>query len=76
MLNGLIPDTPTEMTVTWSTIDETPNPFVQYGKFRPFESKVYGCSNKFVDPAGPLRLAQYIHRVTLTNLTQGETYGE
>jgi len=64
------------MTVTWSTVHPTPNSIVEYGQFGSFNNVEFGTSKKFIEPNGPLHLTQYIHRVTLKNLTQGETYGK
>lgn len=73
LLSGL--DSPTEMFVTWSTVDDIkPSlPSVEFGIKSINEYKVTGTSKYFQDP-GPMNLTQYIHRVTLKNLSLGTDY--
>lgn len=63
-----------EIVVTWSTIDDTPNSIVEYG-INGMILTANGTSEKFVD-GGPEKHTQYIHRVRLTDLTPSSKYGK
>ena len=69
------PDSPTEMFVTWSTIDSISHelPAVEFGIKSISQHRVTGTSKFFQDP-GSMNLTQYIHRVTLQNLSLDTTY--
>jgi hypothetical protein len=71
----LTSDGPSEMHVTWSTIDSTsPDlPMVEYGRRAISENIEKGTSVLFQAP-GNMNLTQYIHRVTLKDLIPGQTY--
>lgn len=68
-------DSPTEMVVTWSTVDRPPSPAaVEYGIAKFDEFRVQnGSTTHFVDD-GFKRVGQYIHRIRLTNLVPGQSY--
>ena len=62
------------IVVTWSTFNDTKQSVVEYG-IGGMALQAEGSSSLFVD-GGPAKHSQYIHRVTLSNLTPGSTYGE
>lgn len=68
-------DPTTQMSITWSTIDNPNGTTVEYGTKHVAEKIQDGNVTEFIDK-GALRLKQYIHRVTLKGLTPGETYCE
>lgn len=61
-----------EIVVTWSTMDSTNESLVEYG-IDDFNLIANGSYTKFTDD-GPKKRSQYIHRVTLTNLTENTRY--
>lgn len=61
-----------EITVTWSTINDTVQSVVEYG-IGGFILKASGTSDLFVD-GGEQKHSQYIHRVTLKNLSPASKY--
>ena len=63
-----------EMFVTWSTVDDTNGSLVEYGKTVAELMQAEGTSTRFVEH-GQQKNVQYIHRVKLTNLVPGQTYG-
>lgn len=63
-----------EIVVTWSTFNETPNSIVEYG-IGGLILQEEGTSKIFVD-GGELHRSQYIHKVTLKNLTPNSKYGK
>ncbi|XP_041468978.1 acid phosphatase type 7-like [Lytechinus variegatus] len=64
----------TEMTVTWSTFNQTKQSVVYFGlSLGNLSSVAKGSATKFVDE-GPERHTQYIHRVKLTSLKPGTLY--
>ncbi|GIX92566.1 acid phosphatase type 7 [Caerostris darwini] len=63
---------PTEMVVTWTTMDPTNTSTVEYGRVRINQVKT-GYVTKFVD-GGSLARVLYIHRVVLTDLLPGTNY--
>lgn len=63
-----------EVVVTWSTFNDTKESVVEYG-IRGMVLRQEGISKLFVD-GGELKRSQYIHRVTLKNLTPNSRYGK
>lgn len=63
-----------EIVVTWSTFNETPNSIVEYG-IGGLILQEKGTSKLFVD-GGDLHRSQYIHKVTLKNLSPNSKYGK
>lgn len=63
-----------EVVVTWSTMNDTKESIVEYG-IGGMILRAKGTSSLFVD-GGPKQHSQYIHRVTLPNLTPFSTYGK
>lgn len=67
------------MVVTWSTVDWPEGgdvtPFVEWGTRLPWQGRTNGSTTRFVD-TGDLHLAQFIHRVTLTDLQPHTSYSE
>lgn len=63
-----------EIVVTWSTFNSTVNSVVEYGIGGLILSEE-GSSKLFVD-GGELKRSQYIHKVTLKNLTPNSRYGK
>lgn len=63
-----------EIVVTWSTFNETDKAIVEYG-IGGLILREEGTSRLFVD-GGSLKRSQYIHKVTLKNLTPNSRYGE
>lgn len=61
------------MVVTWNTVDPTENTVVEYG-IGGLILRAEGDSQVFIDGGEKERL-QFIHRVTLKDLTPGTTYG-
>ena len=66
-------DSPSEMVVTWVTLDMTEDSLVEYGS-RGLDSKARGVQDTFMDDGAEQRVL-YIHRVKLTGLTPGLGYG-
>ncbi|CAG7727913.1 unnamed protein product, partial [Allacma fusca] len=64
---------PSEMMVTWSTIDDPQGSVVEFGLNHITEKTFNGSSIKFVDQ-GAQKLTQYIHRVLLRDLSPGKRY--
>ncbi|CAG7837424.1 unnamed protein product [Allacma fusca] len=64
---------PTEMVVTWSTIDDPGSTSVEFGIEKIAENRVNGTATLFEDH-GELKLKQYIHRVILRELQPGQNY--
>lgn len=62
-----------EIIVTWSTFNGTTKSVVEYG-INGMVLRAEGSSRLFVD-GGPQHRAQYIHQVTLYNLTPSSHYG-
>ncbi|CAD5118751.1 DgyrCDS7428 [Dimorphilus gyrociliatus] len=64
-----------EMYVSWVTMNDTKNSFVQYGLYslRDLNLKAVGSSSKFVD-GGSQKRTMFIHRVKLTNLKADTVY--
>lgn len=67
-------ETVTDIVVTWSTINDTKESIVEYG-IGGFALTAVGSAKLFVD-GGPEKRAQYIHKVTLPNLTRSSKYGK
>lgn len=67
------PDDPTQMTVTWTTFDDTNSSICKYGEGSLYEFMAIGSSSQFVD-GGIEHRTQWIHRVTLDGLTPGQRY--
>ena len=65
---------PSEMVVTWSTLNDTAITVVEYGTSTP-SLTAKGSATKFVD-GGALHATQFIHRVRLQNLLPGQQYGK
>ncbi|XP_066147683.1 acid phosphatase type 7 [Euwallacea fornicatus] len=65
-------NTTLQIVVTWTTFNDTFDSTVEYG-IDGLILKAKGSSNKFVD-GGPEKHSQYIHRVTLDNLTPDSKY--
>lgn len=68
--------TPSEMVVTWLTVDATNTSVVEYGSVKDnfrLDRNQTGSSELFVD-GGSEKRRMYIHRVLLTKLTPGEGY--
>ncbi|KAF2904536.1 hypothetical protein ILUMI_01637 [Ignelater luminosus] len=65
-------DNVSEVVVTWSTINDTKESIVEYG-IGGMILRAKGTSTLFVD-GGPNQHSQYIHRVTLPNLTPFSRY--
>lgn len=63
-----------EVIVTWSTFNPTPESIVEYG-IGDMILTAKGGSNIFVD-GGKKKHTQYIHRVHLKNLQPKQKYGE
>lgn len=66
-------ESPTEIVVTWNTIDPTENTVVEYGIGGPI-LRAEGESKIFIDGGKKSRI-QFIHTVRLKDLTPGATYG-
>ncbi|XP_071079882.1 acid phosphatase type 7-like isoform X1 [Haliotis cracherodii] len=65
---------PTQMIVTWSTVNSTNSSIVKYGLSpASVNQQATGYSTHFVD-GGTEHRAQYIHRVVITGLTPGQKY--
>lgn len=62
------------MVVTWNTVDPTENTAVEYG-IGGLILREEGEMEVFIDGGKEERI-QFIHRVTLKDLTPGATYGE
>ncbi|KAG5878756.1 hypothetical protein JTB14_012126 [Gonioctena quinquepunctata] len=60
------------IVVTWSTFNDTQNSVVEYG-IGGLILRQEGSSKLFID-GGPAKHSQYIHQVTLTNLTPDSNY--
>lgn len=69
----MISDVPSEMVVTWVTVNFTNGSTVLYGREK-LDNRVDGDVTKFVD-GGDLHRTMYIHRVKLTGLIPGKKYG-
>ncbi|XP_067011765.2 acid phosphatase type 7 [Anabrus simplex] len=65
-------DNPFEIVVTWSTVNDTKESVVEYG-INGFTLRAFGEPELFVHP-GHKKKQQYIHRVTLGNLTEDSKY--
>lgn len=65
-------DNVSEIVVTWSTFNDTTDSVVEYG-INGMILRAVGTSTLFVD-GGPAKHSQYIHRVTLKNLTPKSRY--
>lgn len=63
-----------EIVVTWSTFNATEESIVEYG-IGGLILEAKGTSKLFVD-GGAAKHSQYIHVVTLKNLTPGSRYGK
>ncbi|XP_013772685.2 acid phosphatase type 7-like [Limulus polyphemus] len=63
---------PTEMVVTWVTMDPTSSSIVEYGEHN-LNKSAKGSSTKFVDGGSEKRVF-YIHRVVIKNLSPGTLY--
>lgn len=61
-----------EIVVTWSTINDTGDSVVEYGKSK-LILKAFGKSKLFVD-GGPTKRSQYIHNVHLKDLKPDTKY--
>lgn len=61
------------MIVTWVTFDPTKGSTVEYGA-RYLDQTAYGSSTEFID-GGSEKRKMYIHRVIITGLTPGQSYG-
>ncbi|EDO41277.1 predicted protein [Nematostella vectensis] len=63
------------MVITWVTLDLTPHSVVEYNKqgYPKFELRAIGTVTKFVN-GGSLNRTEYIHRVTLKDLTPTQSY--
>ncbi|CAB3360188.1 Hypothetical predicted protein [Cloeon dipterum] len=65
-------DSPTQMVITWNTMDPTEDSIVEYG-IGGLILKAYGNQTVFIDGGKESRM-QFIHKVVLTDLTPGATY--
>ncbi|XP_076359677.1 acid phosphatase type 7 [Tachypleus tridentatus] len=63
---------PTEMVVTWVTMDPTSSSIVEYGEYS-LNKSTKGSSTKFVDGGSEKRVL-YVHRVVVRNLSPGTLY--
>lgn len=63
-----------DIVVTWSTFNDTNETLVEYG-INGYVLIASGNSTLFID-GGTEQHSQYIHRVTLPNLTPGSKYGK
>ncbi|XP_023231291.1 acid phosphatase type 7-like [Centruroides sculpturatus] len=63
---------PSEMIVTWVTMNSTNDSIVEYGDMK-LDKRAKGMMTKFVDGGSEKRVL-YIHRVLLTNLLPNHTY--
>lgn len=63
-----------DIVVTWSTFNDTEESIVEYG-IGGFTLSETGSATLFVD-GGSAQHSQYIHRVTIKNLTPNERYGK
>ena len=68
----LVPGTPLEIVVTWTTYHHNDTSYVQYGATQ-LNQIAHGSRVLFVD-GGPLKRKHYIHRVLLSNLTPFTRY--
>ena len=70
------PGNPTEMIVTWTTLESTPYSVVEYNMVgeKLFSRMVTGSFTKFTD-GGSEKRVEFIHRVKLTGLIPGKRYG-
>lgn len=75
LLTHYITEKPNEITVTWSTMNDTKMPsIVEYGTNRKhLTSTAVGNVTEFVD-GGTAQRRQYIHRVQITGLVTGKQY--
>jgi len=67
-------ESPTEMVVTWVTLQSTGTSIVEYG-VRDLNKTAKGYEDVFID-SGNERRTIYIHRVTVTGLHPGQKYCE
>ncbi|KAI0213631.1 Acid phosphatase type 7 [Lamellibrachia satsuma] len=65
-------DDPTEMVVTWVTINSTDVSFVEYG-LSDMNLRARGIEDKFID-GGPQKRVLYMHRVKIRGLACGQKY--
>ena len=65
---------PTDMVVTWVTMQSTIVSIVEYG-IDDLNKTAKGYEDVFVDGGGEKRM-MYIHRVTVTGLRPGQKYSE
>lgn len=63
---------PSQMMITWLTIDPTNQSVVEYGEFK-LDKVKFGNQTKFID-GGSEKRVMFIHRVLLTDLTPNTTY--
>jgi len=67
-------ENPTDMVVTWVTVQSTIVSIVEYG-IKDLNKTAKGYEDVFVDGGTEKRII-YIHRVTITGLRPGQKYGE
>ena len=65
---------PSEMVVTWVTMQATMLSFVEYGTTE-MDNLAKGSEETFVD-GGSEKRSLFMHRVTITGLTPGQKYSE
>ena len=70
----LLTDKPSQLTVTWNTVDNPKSSIVEYG-FHEESLNLSATGNilEFVD-GGKAKRKQYIHKIKLANLSPGKKY--
>lgn len=65
---------PSQMVVTWVTLDPTSRATVEYG-LTSIDKQSYGYTTTFIDGGAEQRML-YIHRVVIANLTASQRYSK
>jgi len=67
-------ENPTDMVVTWVTMQSTSASIVEYG-VKTLSQTAKGYADVFIDGGSEKRMI-FIHRVTITGLIPGQKYSE